>query len=316
MFSWIPESASNLASNVDNITLFVTIISVFFLVLITAILVYFSVKYRRKSEDQETAYITGNETIEIIWTIIPTILLMVIFVWAYIGFRELRNPPPEALEINVVAKQWLWQFDYFDGKKAINELTVKQNQPVRLIMRSDDVLHSFFVPQFRVKQDILPGNYTQLWFTPTKVGTYDLFCTEYCGAGHSNMLAKVHVLSPEAYTRWEKGEELGVPGGLAATTSIPPSELGEKLYTQRGCNACHSINGADGVGPTFKGLFGMTENLQDGSTVEVDENYLRESIYEPQAKMVTGYAPVMPAFKGILKDDEVTALIEYIKTVK
>lgn len=315
MFSWIPESASNLASNVDNVTLFVTIISIFFLALITVLLVYFSVKYRRKSEDQETAYITGNETLEIIWTVIPTILLMVIFVWGYVGFRELRNPPKEALEVNVTAKQWLWQFEYFDGKKAINELVVKVNEPVRLIMRSDDVIHSFFVPQFRIKQDVLPGNYTQLWFTPTKIGTYDLFCTEYCGQSHSTMLGKVHVLSPEAFTRWEKGDELET-GGVALAPDLPPAERGEKLYTKSGCNACHSIDGVDGIGPTFKGLFGKTENLQDGSTVVVDENYLSESIYEPQAKMVAGYAPVMPAFKGVLKEDEVTAIIEYIKTVK
>ena len=315
MSTWIPESASNLAASVDNITLFVTIISVFFFVLISAVLVGFSIKYRRKSEDQETAYITHNTIIETIWTIIPSILLMVIFAWGWIAFKELRNPPAEAIEVNVVAKQWLWEFEYFTGKKSLNELFVQQNKPVRLIMRSDDVIHSFFVPQFRVKQDILPGSYQQLWFTPTKVGTFDLLCAEYCGSGHSQMLAKVNVLSPEAFARWEKGDELEDGAALAAI-SVSPVERGKELYSQRGCLACHSIDGKEVIGPTFKNLYGKKEKLADGSSVLADENYLRESIYEPQAKMVAGYPPTMPSFKGILSEDEVTALIEYIKTLK
>lgn len=315
MSTWIPESASNLAASVDNITLFVTIVSVFFFVLISAVLVAFAIKYRRRSEDQETAYITSNELVEIIWTVIPSVLLMVIFAWGWIAFKELRNPPPEAVEVNVVAKQWIWQFEYFNGKKSLNELYVQHNKPVRLIMRSEDVLHSFFVPQFRVKQDILPGIYTQLWFTPTKVGTFDLLCAEYCGAGHSQMLASVKVLSPEAFTRWEKGDELG-EDSVAVTSTASPAERGKDLYSQRGCLACHSVDGKKMIGPSFKNLYGATETLEDGSSVEVDENYLRESIYEPQAKMVKGYAPSMPSFKGILSEDEVTALIEYIKTLK
>ena len=315
MSTWIPESASNLAASVDNITLFVAIVSVFFFVLISVVLVAFAIKYRRRSEDQETAYITSNELIEIIWTVIPSVLLMVIFAWGWIAFKELRNPPPEAVEVNVVAKQWIWQFEYFNGKKSLNELYVQHNKPVRLIMRSEDVLHSFFVPQFRVKQDILPGIYTQLWFTPTKVGTFDLLCAEYCGAGHSQMLASVKVLSPEAFTRWEKGDELG-EDSVAVVSTASPAERGKDLYSQRGCLACHSVDGKKMIGPSFKNLYGATETLEDGSSVEVDENYLRESIYEPQAKMVKGYAPSMPSFKGILSEDEVTALIEYIKTLK
>ena len=182
-------------------------------------------------------------------------------------------------------------------------------------MRSDDVIHSFFVPQFRVKQDILPGSYQQLWFTPTKVGTFDLLCAEYCGSGHSQMLATVKVLSPEAFARWEKGDELEDGTALAAI-SLSPAERGEELHSQRGCLACHSVDGKEVIGPTFKNLYGKTESLADGSSVLVDENYLRESIYEPQAKMVAGYPPTMPSFKGILSEDEVTALIEYIKTLK
>ena len=314
MLNWLPENASNLASGVDNVLLFVTVISVFFFLLISAVLVIFAIKYRRRAEDEETPYITGNELLEVIWTVIPSILLMVIFAWGYWEFREMRNPPKDALEVNVVAQQWLWQFDYYNGKKTINELYVQQNRPVKMVMRSEDVLHSFFVPDFRVKQDILPGYYTQLWFTPTKVGTFELFCAEYCGTSHSKMLAKVNVLSPEAFAIWEKG--IGIDEGTAVASDLPPADRGAQLYSNRGCNACHSLDGAAGVGPTFKGLFGRDEKLQDGTTVVADENYLRESILNPSAQMVEGYQPVMPSFQGILSDQEVTDLIEYIKTLK
>lgn len=314
MFSWIPEAASNLAGGVDNVLLVITVISVFFFLLISFFLVYYAIKYRRKSENEETPYITGNMVLEVIWTIVPSVLLMVFFVWGYIEFVDMRTPPEDAVEVNVKAKQWLWEFEYYNGKKSINELYVQQNRPVRMIMQSDDVLHSFFVPQFRVKQDILPGTYTQLWFTPTKAGTFDLFCAEYCGSGHSKMLAKVNVLPAEAFARWMGQGEAGA--GEAAASDLPPPERGENLYSQRGCNACHSVDGSAGVGPTLKGLYGKTEELESGETVKVDENYLKESIIEPQAKMVKGYQPVMPSFKGILSDDEITSLIEYIKTLK
>ncbi|MGB7290789.1 MAG: cytochrome c oxidase subunit II [Thermodesulfobacteriota bacterium] len=311
--SWIPEVASNFATKVDGVLLFVTILSVIFFLLVSILLVFFAVKYRRRREDEETPYITGNETLELIWTVIPSILLMVIFVYAFVVFRDMRNPPADATEINVTAKQWLWQFEYYNGKKTLNELYVQQNRPVRLVMKSEDVIHSFFVPAFRVKQDILGGRYTQLWFTPTKVGTFQLFCAEYCGTGHSKMLGKVVVLSPEAYDIWEKGagttEEIGV-------ASLPAAERGEQLYKQSGCNACHSLDGSSGVGPSWKSLVGHKVTMQNGEEVTVDENYIRESILEPQAKIVKGYQPVMPSFKGILSDDDISALIAYMKTLE
>jgi cytochrome c oxidase subunit 2 len=190
---------------------------------------------------------------------------------------------------------------------------VQYNRPVRLVMEAQDVLHSFFVPAFRVKQDLVPGRYTQLWFTPTKIGTFDIFCAEYCGTGHSAMRGKVVVLSPEAYDIWEKGVKVDEGAGVA---SLPPAELGEKIYKEKGCNACHSIDGSKIVGPSFKGIFGHQVELQDGSEVDVDENYIRQSILEPQAQMVNGFPPVMPSFKGILSDDEITAMVAYIKTLK
>jgi len=311
--TWIPEAASNLAGKVDGVILVITLISIFFFVLITAVLLYFAVKYRRKSEDEETPYITGSEPLEIIWTVIPSILLILLFVYAFVVYKDMRTPPKDAVDITVTGKQWLWTFEYYNGKKTLNELYVRQNRPVRMVMRADDVLHSFFVPAFRVKQDLVPGRYTQLWFTPTKIGTFDIFCAEYCGTGHSAMLGKVIVLSPEAYDIWEKG--IGVDDGQAVA-SLPPAELGEKIYKEKGCNACHSVDGSVVIGPSFKGLYGREGVLEGGSSYTADENYIRKSILEPQEEVVKGFQPVMPSFKGILSDDEITAIIAYVKTLK
>ena len=311
--TWIPEAASNLASKVDGLLLVLTFISIFFFVLISAVLIYFAVKYRRRSDDEETPYITGNQTLEIIWTVIPSILLILLFVYGFVVYKDMRTPPKDAVDITVTGKQWLWTFEYYNGKKTLNELYVRQNRPVRMVMRADDVIHSFFVPAFRVKQDLMPGRYTQLWFTPTKIGTFDIFCAEYCGTGHSKMLGKVIVLSPEAYDIWEKG--VAVDGG-EAVASLPPAELGEKLYKGKGCNACHSVDGSVVIGPSFKGLYEREGELEDGASYTADENYIMQSILEPQEQIVKGFQPVMPSFKGILSDAEITAIIAYIKTLK
>lgn len=311
--TWIPEAASNLASKVDGLLLVITFISIFFFVLISAVLIYFAVKYRRRSDDEETPYITGNQTLEIIWTVIPSILLILLFVYGFVVYKDMRTPPKDAVDITVTGKQWLWTFEYYNGKKTLNELYVRLNRPVRMVMRADDVIHSFFVPAFRVKQDLMPGRYTQLWFTPTKIGTFDIFCAEYCGTGHSKMLGKVIVLSPEAYDIWEKG--VAVDGG-EAVASLPPAELGEKLYKGKGCNACHSVDGSVVIGPSFKGLYEREGELEDGASYTADENYIMQSILEPQEQIVKGFQPVMPSFKGILSDAEITAIIAYIKTLK
>ena len=244
---------------------------------------------------------------------IPSILLILLFVYGFVVYKDMRTPPKDAVDITVTGKQWLWTFEYYDGKKTLNELYVRLNRPVRMIMRADDVLHSFFVPAFRVKQDLMPGRYTQLWFTPTMIGTFDIFCAEYCGTGHSKMLGKVIVLSPEAYDIWEKG--VAVDGG-EAVASLPPAELGEKLYKGKGCNACHSVDGSVVIGPSFKGLYERTGELEDGASYRADENYIRQSILEPQEQIVEGFQPVMPSFKGILSDAEITAIIAYMKTLK
>lgn len=309
--SWIPEVASNFASKVDAVIWFITVISLIFFIIISIFLIYFAIKYRRKQENEETPYITGNHLLETVWTIIPSILLIVIFVYGFVVYKEMRTPPKDALEINVMGKQWLWQFKYNNGKTTLNELYVPEGRPVKLVMISDDVLHSLFVPAFRVKQDLVGGMYTYLWFTPTKTGTYDLFCTEYCGTGHSAMLGKVIVMNSEEYEKWEKGEK-----EEKVVAEISPVELGKQLFTQRGCNACHSIDGSPLVGPSFKGIFGRKQTLQDGQEITVDENYTRESLLEPQAKIVKGFQPVMPSFKGMLSDEEISAIIAYLKTFK
>ena len=307
---WVPEVASNLASKVDAVIWFITVISLVFFILISIFLVYFAIRYRKRQENEETPYITGSHVLETIWTIIPSILLIVIFVYGFVVYKDMRTPPEDSLEVTVIGRQWLWQFKYNNGKTTLNELYIPEGRPIKLVMTSEDVLHSFFVPAFRVKQDLVGGMYTYLWFTPTKNGTYELFCAEYCGTGHSAMLGKVIVMSPQEYEKWEKGEE------EKAVASLPPAELGKQLYTQRGCNACHSIDGSSLVGPTWKGLYGHEVVLQDGTKVTADENYIREAILEPQAKMVKGFGPVMPSFKGVISDDEISDLIAYIKTLK
>jgi len=308
--NWVPEVASNLASKVDAVIWFITVISLVFFILISIFLVYFAIRYRRRQENEETPYITGSHVLETIWTIIPSILLIVIFVYGFVVYKDMRTPPEDSLEVTVIGRQWLWQFKYNNGKTTLNELYIPEGRPIKLVMTSEDVLHSFFVPAFRVKQDLVGGMYTYLWFTPTKTGTYELYCTEYCGTGHSTMLGKVIVMSPQEYEKWEKGEE------EKAVASLPPAELGKQLYTQRGCNACHSIDGSSLVGPTWKGLYGHEVVMQDGTKVTADENYIREAILEPQAKMVKGFGPVMPSFKGVISDDEISDLIAYIKTLK
>ena len=309
--NWLPE-ASSFAGRVDELLWFVTIICLVFFVLISGLLIYFSLRYRRRGEGEKTPYVVSNHTLEVIWTLVPTVLVLVIFGYGLVVFNDLRTPPKGAMEINVRGKQWLWQFDYPNGKRTINEMYVPAGVPVKLVMTSDDVLHSFFVPAFRTKQDLVPGMYTTLWFEATEKGEYVIYCAEYCGAGHSAMLGKVVVLTADEYDRWLEG----AVAVAAAAEGKSAAELGRELYEKRGCNACHTLDGAPSVGPTFKGMWGHEVELADGTRVVVDENYVRESIYEPQAKVVKGYAPVMPSFKGMLTEEDVGNIIAFLKTLK
>lgn len=311
MFRYLPEQASTFAADVDWIHNWITDISVFFTVAIFGAAVYFAIKYRQKGDKPHaTPAILGDHRLEVIWTVVPTLIIIFIAAEGYLGYKEMRTPPKDTLDITVTAKKWDWTFEYENGKKDFGELVVPVDRPTKLIMKSKDVLHSLFIPSMRVKMDVLPSMYTWLWFQPIKTGTYQVFCTEYCGDNHSAMLAKLKVVSRAEYDRWinDRSEEL-----LRAQMS--PGKLGRKLYQERNCFTCHSLDGSKIIGPSFKGIWGKAEGLEGGKSAVVDENYIRESITHPNAAIVQGYGPtsLMPSYEGQLSDDEIAGLIAFIK---
>ncbi len=304
-----PSQVSTIAPEVDALFDFILYLSIIFFILVVGGTFYFAWKYRKKGEDTFTKDLSHNNMLEVLWTVIPTILVFIIFVWGFKSYMKMTVPPDTSMQIKVTGQKWFWTFNYPEGATTTNELVVPVDQPVKLLMSSTDVIHSFFVPNFRTKMDVLPNRYTQLWFEATETGEYNLFCTEYCGKGHSEMIGKVKVLSRAEYDSW-----LASAGNAGA--NMKPEEFGEKLYKDKACFTCHSIDGSTLVGPTFKGIFGRTEKMTDGSEVLSDENYIRESILEPQAKIVQGFQPIMPTYQGVLKDEEIDALIAYFKTLK
>jgi cytochrome c oxidase subunit 2 len=305
---WLPKQSSTLAPQVDGAYHTVLYISIAFFVLIITATTVFAVKYRRRRAGEKTSDISHSTSLEITWTTIPLVILLVLFGMGLDGYVNAAVAPAEALEVKVTAEKWLWTFTYPNGTTTVNELGVPKDRPVRLLMSSKDIVHSFFVPEFRVKQDVVPGAYTTTWFQATEAKEVAVLCAEYCGTGHSDMLAKVIVMEDAKFKDWlDKG------GGAG---DLPPAELGKKLFAQRNCATCHSLDGTRIQGPSLKGLFGRTEELADGSKVQVDENYFRESVFDPAAKVVKGYPASMPVFKGLLKDKEVDALIAYLKTVQ
>ncbi|MBX7137992.1 MAG: cytochrome c oxidase subunit II [Oligoflexia bacterium] len=312
MFNFMPEQASEIASNIDWLNSLILWLSVFFTVAIVGAMVYFAVRYRRRDGvDHETPRIEGSNALEAVWTIVPTVICVFIAYYGVAFYAQMREEKANALEINVWAQKWKWDFEYASGKKTTAEFYVPVNRPVKLIMKSRDVLHSFFLPAMRVKRDVLPSAYNALYFTPIKTGVYQTFCTEYCGMEHSGMLATLHVVSQAEYDRWvnDRSEEI-------ALSRVTPAERGEKLYNQKGCNACHKLDGSSAIAPSFVKLFGRNEQLADGTSVTVDENYLQESILHPNAKIVKGYPPnLMPAFEGQVSDDEIQALEAFIKSL-
>ena len=305
----LPEQASTLAPNIDNLFWFVTAISIFFFVLVVSLILFFVTRYRRRSADDYTPHITHHVKLEIVWSVVPLFLLMIIFFWGFHGYINAQVAPANSIEIQVTAKKWVWQFEYPDGLRTLNEIHVPLNRPVRLVMTSEDVIHSFFVPTFRIKKDVLPGRYTEEWFEATVPGVHQVFCAEYCGKGHSDMMAKIHVDDDAAYQKWLiEGDE--------SLKTMPLPELGKLVHENRGCATCHSLDGTRGQGPSWKGIWGNVHQMQDGAQVKVDENYIRESILEPQTHVVQGYEPIMPTFKGLLRDREVLGVIEFIKQLK
>jgi cytochrome c oxidase subunit II len=300
-----PERASTMAGRVDALYFFLLAIAVFFSLLIAGLIVFYAVKYRRRSPDAIGARIHGSLTLEIAWTGIPLFIVLVIFVWGASVFFAMARPPGETLDIYVVGKQWMWKFQHLDGQREIDELHVPVGRAVKLIMTSEDVIHDFFVPAFRVKADVLPGRFTEIWFQPTVPGRFHLFCAEYCGTKHSGMIGQVVVMEPSAYQTWLSG---GAPEGSLASA-------GAKLFADLACNTCHRPD-AQGRGPVLEGLFGKTVTLQSGEKVTVDEAYVRESILMPSAKIAAGFQPVMPTFQGLVTEEQLLALVEYVKSLR
>jgi cytochrome c oxidase subunit 2 len=298
-----PEAASTFAGEVDALYFFMVAVSAFFAVLIAALVITFAVKFRRRSPDEVGAPITGSLALELLWTIIPLIISLVMFVWGAWVFLDLARPPRGSMEIFVVGKQWMWKVQHPDGQREINELHVPVGRNVRLTIGSEDVIHSYYIPAFRQKIDAVPGKLTTMWFQASKAGTYDLFCAEYCGTKHSGMIGKIIAMEPDDYEQW-------LAGGSGAT----PAASGEKLFADLACNTCHKPD-TGGRGPVLHGVAGKPVQLADGSTVIADDNYLRESIMNPQAKIVAGYQPLMPTFQGLVNEEGLLQLIAYIKAL-
>jgi cytochrome c oxidase subunit II len=304
-FPLFPDQASTMATRVDALFYFLLSVSVFFASLICILIVVFAVKYRRRSEDERPPVISGDLRLEAVWTVIPLGLTMVMFVWGAKLFFVTYHPPIDSLEINVVAKQWMWKVQHPEGRLEIDELHIPVGRPIKLMLTSQDVIHDFFVPAFRVKKDVLPGQYTTVWFEATKAGEYHLFCSQYCGTQHSGMVGRIIVMEPPHYQAWLSGEATGVSMAMA----------GERRFKRLGCAACHLENDT-GRGPSLVGLFGKTVRLQGGRSVTADENYIRESILNPQAKIVAGYQPIMPTFKGLISEDGILQIVAYLKSLR
>ena len=307
--NFMPPQGTDIAGSVDNLYRFLLIASFVSCFILIGGMIFFAWKYKRRTAQDKTPYISHNTFLEFLWSFIPLVIFLAVFAWGWIIFHQMRNPPSDSLEVHVRGRQWAWDFQYKSGKVTTNEFVVPVNTNVKLIMTSEDVIHSFYIPSMRIKQDVVPGRYTSLWFHANKLGDYQVFCTEYCGAAHSAMLAKMKVVSLADYETFLQNND----------DELPLPELGKKLANSKGCVACHSVDGNKMTGPTWKGLWQAAGHpMEDGSVVTVDEDYLRDSILNSQKQIVKGYGPVsaMPPYQGQLKEREVTALIEYIKTLK
>lgn len=303
---WLPDAASA-GPVMDRVFYLILVICSILFLLVVGLMVLFVVRYRRRRDELPQKSASHNTWLEVTWTVIPLLIVAVIFYQGFVAYMKMQTAPPGCYELRVAARQWAWQFIYPNGHVDEN-LHVPAGEPVRLTMTSEDVIHGLWIPALRVKKDVVPGRYSSMWFQADKVGIYDLVCTQYCGDDHSNMLSNLVVQTREDYDAWLKD-------AANYLKTLPPAEAGKMLYQRRGCGQCHSIDGTAGTGPSFKGIYGETTRMTDGSTVLVDDNYIRESILEPQAKIVAGYQPVMSTYKGLLSDDDITALIEFIKSL-
>ncbi len=337
LFGSLPIAGTDVATHWDALYYFLFYLSLFLFVLVIGAMLIFAIKYRARPGHVSTPSPRDHHLLEFVWTAIPTVLVMVIFVWGWIVYKDMVSVPKDAYEVRVIGQRWSWIFQYEDGRTTNNQLFVPANRPIKLTMtaKTDDVLHSFFVPDFRIKQDVVPGMYTYVWFTAKTPAQHQIFCTEYCGTGHSAMLAKVVVLAEDQWKLWWSGKEIDLPESIgigsysSAALSIPAvaevtgdqsADLvnqGKALSQSKGCVACHSDDGSKRIGPTWKGIWGRKEELTDGSWAVVDENYVKESTEKPQAKIVKGYENVvMPPYNGQLSSAEFNALIAYMKSLK
>jgi cytochrome c oxidase subunit 2 len=304
-FPLFPPNASSVATEMDLLYLFIVAVCAFFAIVVTALVVVFAIKFRRRHPDDVGKDIHGSLALELTWTIIPFILSMIMFIWGASLFYRLSRPPADAMDVFVVGKQWMWKVQHPEGVREINELHVPAGRNIRITLGSEDVLHDYSIPAFRVKMDAVPGKWTTLWFKATVPGTYHIFCAEYCGTKHSGMIGRVVVMAPEDYETW-------LAGGRSSGTAV---ENGERLFAELGCITCHKAD-ATGRGPSLLGIFGARVALANGREVTADENYLRESIMDSQAKVVKGYQPIMPAFQGRVSEEGLLQLVAYIKTLR
>ena len=308
MQSWIPlipDSASTFSWKVDALYFYLSGVTLFFTLLISGVLIFFVIRYRRRTPYEIPRPIAGSHKLETLWTIIPFIIAMTMFGWGARLYFEQYKPPQNAIEVYVVGKQWMWKLQHATGQREINELHVPVGRKIKLIMTSEDVIHDFFVPAFRTKADVVPGRYTTLWFEATKPGKYHLFCAEYCGMNHSGMIGSVYVMEPREFDNWLSGN----------VGNVSPAAAGQQLYQTLGCASCHGANGEGGRGPTLVGLFGRQTPLEGGQSVRADEAYVKESIINPQAKIVAGFQPIMPTFQGQVSEDQIIQLIAFIKSL-
>jgi cytochrome c oxidase subunit 2 len=299
-----PDQASTIAKSVDNLYFFLTAITLFFTALIFSIIFYFMIKYRRRSPDERPKPIEGSFPLEVLWTAVPTVLVALIFVWGSTLYFRNSEAPKGSLEIFVTGKQWMWKVEHPEGQREINELHVPLGRPVKLTMTSEDVIHDFFVPAFRVKKDVLPGRYTSLWFEATKVGSFHLFCAQYCGAFHAGMLGTIVVQTPEEYESWLAG---GTPGESM-------EQAGARVFQDNGCPTCHVADGT-GLGPSFLGVYGNPVKLTNGQILTADDTFLRECILQPATRRAAGFSPIMPSFQGQLTEEQLNNLLAYLRAL-
>lgn len=314
MYILATQQASNFVSGVDRAFLIILGICFVFLIGLTFTMIWFIFRYNKKRNPQATQ-ITGSTKLEVIWTVIPTILVLIMFYFGWAGWNPMKNPPSDSFEINVVARMWNFTFQYENGKKT-DTLFVPMDKPVKLNLNSMDVIHSLYIPAFRVKEDVVPGREKFLWFIPQKEGVYDLFCTEYCGLSHSYMLNSVKVLPQAEFDKWYTD----TTAQKAAAVVDSPTAAGKRIMTNIGCFACHTVDGNKLVGPSFKGIYGHQVTVKTGGetrTITVDDEYLKRSILEPNADIVDGFNKgLMQPYQGQLSDTEISQIIEYIKTLK